>query len=80
MKIKTSGGDFRTISNAKSTLSSIISVNSIPFGQNQYVCRFMKSIFINNPPIKYDVKWDPNLDLSYIKIIGNNKDLSLKRS
>ena len=78
MKIKTIRGNFRAISNGRITLSSIISINSIPFGQNQYACLFMMSIFNSNSPTKYDVKWDPDLALNYIKIIENNKVLSLK--
>ena len=35
MKIKMNGGNFGAVNNARSTLSSIISNDSIPFGQNQ---------------------------------------------
>lgn len=39
----------------------------------------MKGIFSKNfPKPKYDVMWDPNLVPDYIKIMGKNKDVSLK--
>ena len=40
-------GNFGTVSNARSALSTVISIDSIPFGQKQYVCRFIKGIFNN---------------------------------
>ena len=65
--IKTNGRNFGTVSNTRSALSSIISIDSIPFGKNQYVCRFMKGIFNNETSKpKYDVMWDPDIVLNFI--------------
>ena len=51
----------------------------ISLGQNQYVSRLKKGIFSSDPPKpKYDVIWDPDLVLNYIKIMGENKKLSLR--
>ena len=78
MNIKTSGGNFETISNARSALSSIISIDGVPFDQCHNGCRFMEGKFNNDTPRpKYDFMWDPDLLLTYIKIIANNKHYSL---
>ena len=78
MSIEMRGGSLGTISNARNALSCIISIDCISFGQNQYVCRFRKGRFNNDPPNpKNDVTWNPDLVLNYIKIMRNNKSLTL---
>ena len=67
MSIKTYAGNFGTVSNARSTISSITFINSIPFDQNQHVCRLMKGIYNNEPPkTKYDLMWDTDIVLNFI--------------
>ena len=63
VRIKTNGGNFGTVNNARSAFSKIISTDSI-----QCVCRFMKGIFDNEPPKpKYDIFWHLDIILNFIK-------------
>ena len=67
MSFETNGRNFETARNARSAFSSIILIDSTPFGQNQYVCRFMKGTRNKEPRNpKYGVIWDPDIVLNFI--------------
>ena len=67
MNIKTYAGNFGTVSNARSVTSSITFINSLPFDQNQHVCKLMKGIYNNEPPkLKYDLMWVTDIVLNFI--------------
>jgi hypothetical protein len=62
----------------RSALSTIATVDGTPAGQHELVRRFMKAVFQENPTLpRYEVTWDPQVVLNYIKSLGPNRKLSL---
>ena len=64
-----SGCGFSAINTARSALSSIILVNSVPVGQHSLVKRFMRGVFNIKPSLpRYVHTWDVNVVLTYLKL------------
>ena len=68
---------YSTINSAKAAVSLIINIDQ---NSRRVLKLFMKGAFNQNPPIlKYKSIWDVLVVLKYIKSMGNNVDLPLRR-
>ena len=73
------GIGYSALNTARSALSAIISINNVPVGQIPIVYRFMKGVFNERPALpRYNVTWDVNIVLNYLKTLSPVKDISLK--
>lgn len=74
-----SGCGYSALNTARSALSSFISVNNLPVGQNSLVKRFMKGAFNMKPSFpRYTFTWDVNLVLKFLKSMDNFDNITLK--
>ena len=73
------GLGYSCLSTARSALSTYISIDGVPLGQHQLVKRFMKGVFNLRPSLpKYEVTWDTNIVLAFIKKLSPVRKLDLK--
>ena len=65
------GIGYSALNTARSALPSFISINNVPVGQIPIICCFMKGIFNERPALpKYDITWDVNIVLHYLKSLS----------
>ena len=71
---------YSSINSARSALSSfIVDDKGVTVGKNSLVRRFMKGIFLRNPPSpRYCETWDVSVVLSHLKTLVPLERLSLK--
>ena len=80
---QTENGDnirgFSALNTARSALSSIISIDGLPVGQHPMVKRFMKGVFNIRPALpRYNVTWDVNTVLKYLKTLSPVSQIPIK--
>lgn len=64
----------------RSSISAIGNIDGKPAGQHLLVSRFMKAVFQERPALpRYNVTWDPEVVLEYIKTLGPNKHLRINQ-
>ena len=64
---------------ARSAISTILLIDSVPAGQHPLVCRFLKGVFHQKPALPRDnVTWDVSILLAYLRSLSPVKKLSLK--
>lgn len=73
------GSSYSAINTARSALSCfIVNIYGITIGNSLLVKRLMKGIFELRPPIpRYNVIWDVNIVLDYLKNFPSDKDIPL---
>ena len=71
---------YSAINTARSALSTVIATNDgITFGSQHLVKRFLRGIFRLKPSLpRYTVTFDVNVVLSYLKHMGQSRDISLQ--
>ena len=73
------GIGYSALNTARSALSCFISINNVPVGQIPIICRFMKGVFNERPALpKYDVTWDVNIVLHYLKSLSPVNTIPMK--
>ena len=75
------GLGYSAINTARSALSTIITgPNNLSFGKHPLVSRFLKGVFEIKPSLpRYTAVWDVGVVLEYLKKMGPNSSLCLKR-
>lgn len=72
------GRKYSSINTLRSSISAIANNDGKPAGQHLLVSRFMKAVFQERPALpRYNVTWDPEVVLEYIKSLGPNKNLTI---
>ena len=70
---------YSAINTARSALSSFIIVDGMDVGKHPIVARFLRGVFKLKPALpRYNVIWDANIVLEYLKSLSPVKNLSLK--
>ena len=70
---------YSAINMARSALSSFIAVEGLDIGKHPTICRFMRGVFKLKPALpRYNVIWDANMVLNYLKTISPIAGVSLK--
>lgn len=73
-----SGLGYSCINTARSALSSFIQLNNVNIGSHPLVRRFMRGVFVLRPALpRYNVTWDVNIVLKYLKSLSPLSSLSL---
>ena len=74
------GLGYSALNTARSSLSSIISINGRPVGEHSTVARFLKGIFNLRPALpRNNVTWDPQIVLNYLKSLSPSTELTFKK-
>lgn len=74
-----SGLGYSTLNTARSALSTVITIDGTPVGQNRLVVRFLKSVFEQRPALpKNAIIWDTDRVLNYLRSLAPVKRLPLK--
>ena len=64
---------------ARSAVSTILNINGLPAGKHPLVCRFLKGVFQQKPALpRYNVTWDINIMLNYLKSLSPVHSLDLQ--
>lgn len=72
------GGQYSSMNSIRSAISSVAVIDGKPAGQDRLVCRFMKAVFHLKPALpRYNITWDPQVALNYIRDLCPNKRLSV---
>jgi hypothetical protein len=73
------GLGYSAINSARSALSTCATIDGQPVGQHPLVCRFLKSVFNQRPALpKYNVTWDTDVVLKYLKQLSPCSKLTVK--
>lgn len=73
-----SGLGYSCINTARSALSSFIQLNNVNIGSHPLVRRFIRGVFVLRPALpRYNVTWDVNIVLKYLKSLSPLSSLSL---
>ena len=75
------GKQYRSLNCYRSAISSThLPIEGIPVGQHPLVIRLLKGAFNLRPPKpRYSQTWDVSLMLTFLRNLGRNEELSLKR-
>ena len=75
------GKQYRSLNYYRSAISSThLPIEGIPVGQHSLVIRLLKGAFNLRPPKpRYSQTWDVSLMLTFLRNLGRNEELSLKR-
>ena len=72
------GIKYGSVNSARSALSTYMSINNVPFGKHNLVCKLMKGVFESRPSFpRYAKTWDVKDMLTHISTLGPviNNDL-----
>ena len=70
---------YSTMNTIRSALSTFITIDGFTAGQHPLIKRFMRGVFNLKPSLpRYNITWDTNIVLDYIKTLSPVKDLNLK--
>ena len=73
-----SGLGYSAISTARSALSTFITLDNVPLGQNSAVSRLIKGIYASRPALpKTNVIWDTDIVIKYLKKLSPCTKLNL---
>lgn len=75
------GSGYSVVNSAKSALSGILyNFDGVSLGKHPLVVKFMKGISRLRPPaVRYDVRWDPEILLSYFEKLPEDTELNLSQ-
>lgn len=75
------GLEYTTLNTYRSAISAYHpEIDNHPVGQHPRIIQLLRGAFNRKPPSpKYLNTWDVNVVLNWIKVLGNNRDLSLKQ-
>lgn len=78
-KSDTSGLSYSSLGTARSALSTVATIQSIPVGQHPMIKRFMRAAFNLRPSFpKNNVIWDVNFVIRHLKTLSPTTSLSLR--
>ena len=67
------------INTARSALSTLVYLDGKPAGQHPLVIRLLKGVYNTRPSLpKYNVTWDPQIVLKFLKSLSPVKQIHLK--